>query len=68
MTCSNSSKVKKQQRVIQVTAAERTQGRDEPAHIARPERGTSSSSTWFSSEVSHPGTNQAQPCLASVGD
>ncbi len=29
---------------------------------------TSSSSTWFSSEVSHPGINQAQPCLASVGD
>ncbi len=32
------------------------------------EHGTSSSSTRFSSEVSHPGTNQAQPCLASVGD
>jgi len=22
--------------------------------------------TWFSQKVSHPGTNQAQPCLASV--
>jgi len=26
------------------------------------------SATWFSQEVSHPGTDQAQPCLASVGN
>ncbi len=38
ITRSNSSKVNKfnkQQRVIQVTAAERTRGSDEAAHIAR---------------------------------
>ncbi len=46
ITRPNSSKVNKfnkQQRVIQVTAAERTRGRDEPAQITRgnyTERGT----------------------------
>jgi len=29
---------------------------------------TPPAATWFSQEVSHPGTNQAQPCLASMGN
>ncbi len=50
---SNVNKFNKQQRVIRVTAAERTRGRDEAAHIARllvsgnyTERGTYERGTY----------------------